>query len=170
LITDVFPHSSAAAAGLKQGDIILQINGLPIDIAGVLRNKIALMAPGTEATLTLLRDQQTLNLKATIGNFSQPVNTGDILGLQFEDLNPALSKQFSLEEARGVVVTKMNPRSPAANVGICKGAQLLAIHQTRVETVEGALKTFSTLDKARPVVLLIKQGDKIRYVTLRINL
>jgi len=73
LIAEVSEGSPAEKAGLKQGDIILRLNGKKVDDLGELRNKIALTAPGTKVKLEVLRENKRRTIQVTIGE--QPAGT-----------------------------------------------------------------------------------------------
>ena len=59
------PGGPAEKAGLKQGDVILQVNGKTVNDPNELRNTIAAMAPGTDVTLTIARNgaEQQVHVK-----------------------------------------------------------------------------------------------------------
>lgn len=62
----VLPSSPAAKAGLKEGDIILSIDGQNLDTNNPLSSVIAKKKPGDEVTLVILRDGQKQNIKAVL--------------------------------------------------------------------------------------------------------
>jgi Do/DeqQ family serine protease len=67
IIAQVQPDSAAARAGLRTGDVITALNGEPVNESNELRNRVANTAPGTEITLTVLRDGGEQQLRATLG-------------------------------------------------------------------------------------------------------
>ena len=58
LVNSVSKDSSAHRAGLKSGDVITKFNGAPVTDTNSLRNAVASSQPGTEVTLTIIRDTQ----------------------------------------------------------------------------------------------------------------
>src|ERR1035438_7162550 len=77
LVSEVKPDSPAAHAGIEKGDIILSVNGKPVNDNAQLRMTISLMQPGTAASLRLLRDgaerevsakRKTENKQTILGN------------------------------------------------------------------------------------------------------
>jgi S1-C subfamily serine protease len=68
------PDSAAARAGLRQGDIITALNGEAVNESNELRNRVANTPPGTEITLTILRDGGEQQLRATLSELSSAAN------------------------------------------------------------------------------------------------
>jgi S1-C subfamily serine protease len=64
------PGSAADRAGLRKGDVITAFNGNEISEANAFRNLVASSAPGTEVTLTILRDGREQQIRARLGEFS----------------------------------------------------------------------------------------------------
>ncbi|MGH9769078.1 MAG: Do family serine endopeptidase, partial [Blastocatellia bacterium] len=101
IINSVEQGSPAERAGLKQGDVITVINGTQIDDSNSLRNIIASAAPGTEMTMTILRDGREQQLRATLGELpnqtsrrstpSEGPNNEDRLGLIATPMTPELA-------------------------------------------------------------------------------
>ena len=67
LITEVFADTPAAQGGMKPGDVLIAVDGKPVtDSAGML-TLISAIAPGSGATLRVIRAQKELDLKVTVG-------------------------------------------------------------------------------------------------------
>jgi serine protease Do len=71
LVTDVLEDSPAAKAGLKQGDIITQLNGKPVPGNDYFRNTVSLMAPGTKIKLVVFRDGKEKNITVEVASLSE---------------------------------------------------------------------------------------------------
>jgi PDZ domain-containing secreted protein len=67
-VADLAPDGPAARAGLRQGDIIVQVNGQEIDDAAELVADIHEMKPQTKVEFTVLRDKQEQKIPVTLGN------------------------------------------------------------------------------------------------------
>jgi serine protease DegS len=67
VISDVEADSPAAAAGVLSGDLLLEINGAPVEGGRQAMQRITLMAPGEKFRLTVLREERTLALEGTVG-------------------------------------------------------------------------------------------------------
>jgi serine protease Do len=182
IVGSVKPGSSAEKAGVKRGDVITAINGEKIDDGNILRNKVAQTAPGTEITLSVLRDGKEMELKAKLdesspetaqreglpGNkeFGNSANENGKLGLSLQPLTPDMAKRFELPpDTKGLVVTEIDPDGAAAAEGINKGDVILEINRQAVESFEDVQ---GALEKAgdKPSLLLISRGKQTVYVTV----
>jgi serine protease DegQ len=72
LVANVMPSSPAAEAGIRRGDVLLTIEGKPVNDMVSLLNVVAALKPGSQAALTLLRDRNELDLNVTVGRRSTP--------------------------------------------------------------------------------------------------
>jgi Do/DeqQ family serine protease len=73
VVYQVQPGSGADRAGLRAGDVLTALNGEAISDPNTFRNKIASTPPGTEITLTIKRDGREQQVRATLGEFTAPV-------------------------------------------------------------------------------------------------
>lgn len=163
LVSDVAKDSPALKAGLKPGDLIVKYNNQPVASIANLRNAIALMSPGSMLNLTVRRqDQSTKVIAVQIADYPKEAvaalsTGGDYLGLEVQ-ANPS---------DKGVIVTRVNPTSIAALAGFKKGMAIVSVNQKAVNTPEEYAQAVNSTEKGKPVLLLVKQGDFVRYVSLR---
>ena len=143
LVGDVTADSPAEKAGLKRGDIIVNVNNKPVMGANDLRMTISMMRPGDSAKLEVLRDgqdhQMTANLAELPGaNEHASVNNvksdGQLSGMSVHTLNPALAQQYGVPAGtNGVVVTDVDPSSAAADAGIRPGDVIQEVNRHSVK-------------------------------------
>ncbi|OCC15891.1 HtrA protease/chaperone protein [Dissulfuribacter thermophilus] len=174
LVAEVSEDSPAKRGGLKQGDIILQLNGQKVKDAGELRNKIALTPPGTRVRLLVLRDGEKKLLVVKIGEKPGETTVAGVrkgilkkLGLSLQDLTPELAEQFGYKEGQGVLVSEVEPGSPAESAGIRAGYLIEEVNRIRVKTVAQCM---NALRKSKHRVLLrLTDGQFTRYVVIRLE-
>ena len=176
LIAEVAKDSPADKAGIKQGDIVLKYNQQPVTNIATLRNAVALMKPGTILNLTLQRDGKPLDIAINIGAFpkdtpakasTEPKETKFGFGVQ--DLTPDIAQSLGYKGEKGVIISKVNPSSPAAWAGLKKGILIAAVNQTKVNSVEEFNKVVDAIPSGTPLLLLVKVGDTMRFISLQVN-
>ena len=180
LIADVSKDSPAEKAGLKQGDIVLKYNGQSVTNIASLRNAIALMKPGTLLTMSVLRDGKAMDISIGVGAFPKDGEEEETeatpepdevnkYGFGVGELTPELAKSLGYKEEKGVIITKVDKSTPSGWAGLKKGTLILAVNQQKVSNVSEYNKALEALEKGKLLLLLIKQGEQIRFVSLQVN-
>jgi serine protease Do len=178
LIADVQPDSPAAKAGLRQGDIILQVNRQNVENIGFLRNLVALQKPGTKMTFSILRDKKPLEIEVEVGSMKgsedkdgehEEATSNNTLGLEVQTLTSELRKSLGLEEASGVLISKVLSGSPAESAGLKKGSLILAVNQQQITSKQQFDQLVKNLSDENLILLLVKQGNAIGFVPLRLG-
>lgn len=181
LVTNVTKNSAAERGGLQAEDIILRYNDRPVENAATLRNAIYMMKPGTKITLAILRKDQMLQIPITVGDFSENTtavnanantNTSSStqknqLGIEVDNLTPELAQTLGYTQDQGVVITRINPSSPAALAGLKKGALIMGVNRQKVSNVDEFNHALSQTTKDQPTLLQVKQGDLYLFISLQ---
>ena len=165
LVANVAPGSAAAAAGLKSGDVITEVNGEPVVRSGALSSLIGLSAPGEKVKLKVWRDHAPRDVEAKLASAeADKMEVADAggevqpgqLGLGLRALTREERKQVGVEQ--GMLVE--NVTGPAARAGIEAGDVLLAINGRPVQSIEQVKSVLA--GKPGSVALLVQRdGDKI---------
>jgi serine protease Do/serine protease DegQ len=160
LIGEVVEGSAADKAGIKGGDVITSINGKTIKTETELRNTIGLMRIGEKVDLGLIREGKVMRLSATVGegeSAPQPSGGGTNNLRNAMDVHPGFegSELGDVQNAGGVSVKSVAPRSPAALRGLRANDVIMAVGRTRVTN----LAQLRTLTKdANSFALQIRRG------------
>jgi len=172
LITNVQEGSPAADAELKQGDIILEIDGDKVDKVANFRNRIALTAPGTKVALTILRDGEREKITVKIGmmdsaDAQSKAATGKLskLGMGLQQLTPELADRLGYADEKGVLIASVESGSLADRAGIKRGSLILEIDRQPVTDVKHVQKLLETEKKTH--LFLLREGDATRYVAIK---
>ena len=177
LVNSVNPGGPADRAGVKSGDVILDLNGQPLNDVNALRNIVAATSPGTDVTLTILRSnsQQTLHVK--VGEFNPKgenqtgsnatgggENQSGVLGIQAEPLTPDLAGQIGVpRNTQGLVVDNVDPAGAAAQAGIETGDVIEQInHQPVRSTADVRAALAKSVD--RPALVLVNRKGQTIFV------
>jgi serine protease Do len=174
LVTNVLKGSPADKAGLKAEDIILKYDNRSVENASSLRNAIYLMKPGTRIVLTVLRRDKVMEIPLEVGSFKEEkpeaksIKTNK-LGIEVETLSPEAAEKLGYKDDQGVVITKVDPRSPAAFAGLKKGALILSVNRKKVENVEQFEAALQEASKGHPLLLQIKQGEAYLFLSIKVD-
>jgi len=175
LVAQVVEDSPAEKAGLKQGDVILQLNGNKVDKVAKFRNQIAMTRPGTEVDFLVLRDGKKKNIKAAIGKMEsdaegRPVSSDELpeLGMKLQKMTNDLAEQFGYKGVNGVLVVEVEAGSIAAQAGIQRGSLIEEVNREEVQTPDQVKKLIKE-SKKKSVLLLVRQGDASRYLALKLE-
>jgi serine protease Do len=179
LVGDVIPDSPAAKAGLRVGDIIVELDGQEVTKAHELRNRVAATSPGSEAKLRVFRDGEYQEVKIQIGRLDDApamVSTADNgreevaeeLGITAENLTPEKRQQLGLEtDETGVVVTGVQRGSVAHSARIQVGDLIVAIGDAQVSSLNGFRSALENADLKEGVRMQIKRDGARRFVFLK---
>lgn len=115
----VYEDGSAARAGFKSGDLLVKLNGEPLRLSGARAYQyfVQTLRPrkGKEFTATVLRGKKEIQGGAVITNREEPDTLrAEDLGISVTDINEPMVVRLNLRQSEGVVVTDVDPGSPAA--------------------------------------------------------
>lgn len=172
LVSAVEPESPAARAGLQRGDIIRKLNGEAVEDPRTLSLKVAEQAPGSEASLAVLRAGRERKLTVRLDEhpeFDKPrLRAGKSapgpVGVGVQTLTPELAGQLQVgAETRGVVAVRVKPDSPAARSGIRRGDVIEQVNRRETASAEDFRKALAAAG-GEPVLLLINRRGSARFV------
>jgi serine protease Do len=174
LIGGVSADSPAQKAGLKNGDIILDLNGKPVADANELRMNISMMAPGTSVNLKVLRDGQDRNFTATLGELPGEVASAEkdsgepnseLSGISVQNLTPNVAQQLGVPAgASGVVITKVDPSSAAADAGLQRGDIIQEVNRKPIHNASDF--SAAMRDTKGQALLLVNHQGNTMYVSV----
>ncbi|KXF78265.1 serine peptidase [Paramesorhizobium deserti] len=165
----------AAKAGIETGDVITAVNGETVEGPRDLARKVAAIAPGEKAEVTVWRKNaaKTIDLsiaampknqeQAGTGQSSQQPGDGETLDDYGLTVVPS-------EDGKGVVVTDVDPDSDAADKGINSGDIIVTVNNKPVKDVDDINAAIKDAEKAgrNAVLLQLQTNDQSRFVALPI--
>ncbi len=175
LVGSVTAGSPASRANLKNGDIILEINGQPIEDANQLRLKIGNLEPNSNVNLKVLRDGKVQDVAVQLGEFpskEERASAGErsesgLEGVSVSSLTPETAQQLKLPETtKGVVVDEVSPASRAADAGLQSGDVIQEVNHQAVKTVKDFSQAVSASKKDAPVLLLVDRGGSTMFLAV----
>jgi serine protease Do len=184
LVTDV-PEGPAKEAGIVQGDVILNFDGVEVEDTRALVRQVGNTAVGKAVRVTIFRDGKTQTIKVTLGRReeAEAVRTAapapekaeepkEMLGLTLSPLTEELRDELQLSDtAMGLVVMDVDQTSEAYEKGLRAGDLITEAGQQKLENT-GDLK--DRVDEAKEagrksLLLLIRRAGEPRFVALSIQ-
>jgi len=177
LITEVTEDSPAEKGGMRHNDVVIELNGEPVESADTFRNKIAMLKPGSKVKLVVWRDGRRRNLTVELGKRPSiaelrgdlPTETVDELGFTVQNLTEEVAESYGYKGQSGVVVDEVEPGSEAARNGIVQGTLIKEINLREIKNTRDFNDAIKDAKKKGRVLLLIRQGRYQRSVTLKIT-
>ncbi len=164
----------AAKAGVKAGDVITAVNGETVQDPRDLARKIANIAPGEKASLTVWRKNKAEEIDITIAAMPNDLGKADSSsngGGQSETLDSYGLTVVPSEDGKGVVVTDVDQDSDAADRGIRSGDVIVSVNNQAVKTAGDIDKAIAEAAKSgrKAVLLQLQSNDQSRFVALPID-
>jgi serine protease Do len=187
LVQSVVPRGPAAKAGVEAGDVIVSLNGKPVDSAGQLTRSVALVAPGEKAEITVLRKGQKRQLAFAVAQRPEDeiaVARGELggeeggesadrspkLGVSLAPLTPELARELGVAGAgEGVVVTDVVDGGPAQRAGIRRGDVILELNQQSVRRPDEVAGVVAKLKEGDMALLRVRRGEQAIFVAVPIG-
>ena len=155
LVQDLTAGSPGARAGVRTYDVVTHVDGKPMANNDALIREIAARQPGSVATLSIMRDGRALSVPVKLaerplrgnrpqdhdsGGEQQPQPSsgkGPVLGLSVREMDREFIQRFRLpEDLEGVIVSRVEPMSPAFDADIERGHVVLEVNRRPVRTLE----------------------------------
>ena len=191
VVQNVVPNAPAAKAGVQAGDIVVAVNGKPVDASSQLTRSVASIPPGQKVTLTVLRGGQKKDLTATVAKRpdEEALARGELgggseeeesdaaaakkgsekLGMRVSPLTPELARELGAEGDSGVVVAAVTPDGVAAKAGIRRGDIVLEINRKPVARVEDMVAEVKGLKSGDMALLRIRRGQGAMFLALKVG-
>jgi serine protease Do len=177
LIFEVIEDSAADKAGLKHNDVVIELNGEPVESRDAFRNQVAMLKPGSRISLVVWRDKKRKALTVKLGkrpsteeltgNLSP--GTLDELGFTVEDLTDELKERYGYEGQSGVIVSSVESGSQAAQKGIARGALIKEVNQQEVRNIREFNEEIKKARKEGGTLLLVKWRRYTRFIFLKLS-
>ncbi|MEN9904481.1 MAG: hypothetical protein RLZZ555_1046 [Pseudomonadota bacterium] len=180
LVRGVEEGSPAARAGIEAGDIILRFDGKPVEKSADLPRLVGNTRPGTKVTVTVWRRGASRELRLTVAALEEEKvakssaaekpaarssGLAQSLGLALRELDA--EERAELRLRGGLLVVEVS--GAAARAGLSEGDVILALANREIASLKDFEAASASVEKGRPVSLLVRRGDWVQYVLIRPN-
>ena len=177
LIQAVTKGSPAEKAGLRRGDVVVRWGKREIADDQQFRNLVTITTPGQAVDVEVIRDGRTVLLNVVLEASTPEMvieGRGDrflqSMGMQVIDLTPELRRQLGYDnDAYGVVVTVIEPRSPSHQMGFRQGNLIMSVNGAEVRNTQDLKNAIGTSDRSKNITLVWRNGDYLQKVTVTVN-
>ena len=182
IVTDVYPDTPAAKAGLESGDVIVRFGDKMVSTPQALQLAVERSPFGEELVIEIVRGGKSLQLGYEAA--MQPTDFGvsaneadnqsgkrmDDLGLEIAPLDDAVAKQLGMAGTEGVIITSVRENSPAAEAGLAPGIVIREVNRQKVASVadfERLMAEHRKDESAEGILLLVRSEKGSRFIVLK---
>ncbi len=173
LISQIFPESPAEKAGLKVGDIILELDGKKIKNSQDVVREVLKRQVGQQIQLAVMREGKRIEVPVTTAQMpadlterkgAQPPR--EWFGLKVAPVTPDVAKELGLSKAEGVLVEGVDPGSTAQQAGLRKGDVILEVNRQKIQDEKDYRNAMEKIKPDQSVLLLVNRGGSTFFMTL----
>lgn len=176
IVVLVFPGDPADEAGIEQGDVIIQVGDVPIEVSDDLNREVGLLMAGTVVDFVVIRDGEPLTLTVTLGlrpseedlltyqGQAPDGNSESFLGITVAPITGIIARHLGLNSTDGVVIMDVESGSKAEEAGLSGGDVILEFNHVAIASVEEWDSVVSELDEDDAVTLTVYRSGEIRFV------
>ncbi len=168
LVSEVLPDTPAYKGGVRAGDVIVEFDAKLVEQHGDLPMIVARTPVGKEVEVRVLRDGGERTLTVRIGKLEDETvaateEDASGLGLTVREITPDTAEKLSLKRAGGVLVTAVEPGSPADEAGLRRGDVILEVNRKSAETLTAYNQALTQGDEGRNTLFLVQRGETTRF-------
>jgi len=178
LVIEVEKNTPAYKAGIKEGEIIVKVDGEEVKDVEDLRLKIGSRLPGEKVVITLLdKKGRKREVKVKLAELKEEKLFGEKeekgekeytwLGIKVEELTGNLKEEYGIEEEHGVVVVDVDIDSKAYEAGIREGDLIVKVEDKEIKDMEDFLSAKKKYEKLDVVLFTIIRGGVKRVIGIK---
>jgi len=178
LVASVEPGFPAEKAGLERYDVIIEVNGQPIEDENDLRFKVADIEPGTKVNVKVIRDgkEKSFAVKITEKEPEEEIEpaapSGKDIGISVTAMTPRLAQRYGYRTQQGLLITQVRKYSEAERNGTRAGDIILEVNRKDIASIRDFENVVKKTESGDAIILLIRRESngefQDRIVTLRI--
>jgi len=174
LVSDVMDDSPASKADIRRGDVIVSFDGHAIKEMEQLPKLVAITEVGKKVKIGFIRDGKSLDVEVTVGELKEDrreaktaPETEKTFGLVVQNITPEIAKHLNLKDRRGVIVTDIQPGSPAENADLRPGDIIAEINKKPVRNAADFKELMKKASLKDGIVMLVKRENVTFYAVIK---
>lgn len=175
LVSDVFKGDPADKAGIKTGDVIIEIDGKHVKNTHELIKIVAGITVGEKIRIKVLRDgtQKTFTVSVTERPESkelageEPEEVGKYFGMTVQGITPEIAEHLGLPNIAGVIITQVKDGGPADEAGVQTGDIIRRINNSEISSLEEYQSVMAESASEDTILVLIQRGKSKFFAVIR---
>jgi serine protease Do len=174
LVSQVYEGSPAEKAGLKVGDIVVEIDGKKIKNSQDVVHEVLKKEVGQKVEIEIIREGKPMKVPVTTREMpSEPTEQKttperrEWFGLRVTDITPDIAQQLGLPKAEGVVIDNVEVGSSSQDAGLMKGDVILEVNRQKVRNENDYQNLMEKTTPGQSVLFLISRGGSTFFVSLK---
>ena len=165
-ITSVRVDGPAYDAGIKLGDLIRRVNGLPIENLNDMARTLQGLTAGAEIHVELEREGQRESVNVVLAErrpnvAGRWITVQALLGVRVVTLSERIRRERQIPPRSGALVIQIEPGSPADKEGLLMGAVIVAVDSVRIETSDDLIDLVSRAEPGKTVEVSYYVGEQM---------
>lgn len=181
ILGDVTPGGPAAKAGLESGDVVLTLDGKPMENGRQFRINVYTRGIGEEVAVEVRRGSKSFTMRVPVaerandsGQLEALIGSQQVirsLGIFALDLSPAIAELLPrLRREQGAVVARVTPETPYSQQGRLEAGDVIyAFNGRAIAGVDEVKTAASALKPGSAAVLLIERASTLMYLAFRVE-
>ncbi len=173
LVSQIIPKGPAEDARIEVGDVIVEFDGSEIETWKELPRLVAATPIDETVKVVVVREGRRKSLQVKIGQMEEPQLTRAsgtppapaVLGLHVQDLTDELADQLGARQDQGVVITQVEPGSPAGEAGLRRGDIIVEVDRQAIASVQELRNRLENSNDS--VLMLIQRGEATLFVPVK---
>ena len=171
LVAQVLPGSPAEKAGIEQGDVIVEFDGKAVAESKDLPQIVASTPVGKSVNVKVWRGGKALDRQVKVSEMEESVAVNKspaqkTLGITVQNITPEVARKLRLKTETGVVVTRVESGSPAANAGIQTGDVIREVNRKPVKDADDLVQMIAQSKDQNNILLLVQRGQNNMFAAV----
>jgi serine protease Do len=185
LVNEVFADTPAAAAGLKEGDVILSFAGTSVNNPRELQEVVERSPIDSKQVMEVLREGKKITVPVVVkalpkdfgarapalGERKRPAQPPTVeseqLGMHVAELTDELARRLGHQGQSGVVITEVTPNGPADRAGLAEGMLIMRVGKRQVKSLQEFQEAIKQESLKQGILLLVRTPEGNRFVVLQ---